>query len=191
MQLFREEKWDLSELVKDPDSPQFTKRLEAIQKDVKNFEKNKKILKPTISEKKFMSMLHTLEEITEQFGRVSGYASLEYSSDTQSDKATSLVSKMRKLGAQLENQTLFFDQWWKKQLDEKNAQRLMKSSGELYEFLRYKRLLAKYSLTEPEERIINTLDVTGHSALVKIYDKITNAFIFEIKIDGKPKKYNR
>ncbi|MGI0092468.1 MAG: M3 family oligoendopeptidase, partial [Nitrosotalea sp.] len=88
MQLFREEKWDLSELVKDPDSPQFTKRLEAIQKDVKNFEKNKKILKPTISEKKFMSMLHTLEEITEQFGRVSGYASLEYSSDTQSDKAT-------------------------------------------------------------------------------------------------------
>jgi oligoendopeptidase F len=191
MQVFKEEKWDLSELVKDPDSPQFAKRLEAIQKMVKNFEKNKKILSPKISERKFMAMLHTLEDITDEFGRVSGYASLEYSSDTQSDKATSLLSKMRKLGAQLENQTLFFDQWWKKQLDEKNAQRLMKASGELYEFLRYKRLLAKYSLSEPEEKIINTLDVTGHSALVKIYDKITNAFVFEAKIDGKTKKYNR
>src|SRR5574340_1431615 len=133
MQVFKEEKWDLSELVKDPESPQFAKRLEAIKKEVKNSEKKKKILKPTISEKKFLSMLHALEDITEEFGRVSGYASLEYSSDTQSDKATSLVSKMRKLGAQLENQTLFFDQWWKKQLDEKNAQRLMRSSGELYE----------------------------------------------------------
>src|SRR5579872_2039718 len=191
MQVFKEEKWDLSELVKDPESQHFERRLKSIQNDVNNFEKNKKILKPTISEKKFMSMLHTLENITEEFGRVSGYASLEYSSDTQSDKATSLVSRMRKMGAQLENQTLFFDQWWKKQIDEKNAKRLMKSSGELHEFLRYKRLLAKYSLTEPEERIINTLDVTGHSALVKIYDKITNALTFEVKIDGKTKRYNR
>jgi oligoendopeptidase F len=191
MQVFREEKWELGELVKNPDSPQFTKRLKAIQDSVKNFEKNRKILKPTISKEKFLSMLHTLENITEEFSRVSGYASLEYSVDTQSDKATALLSKMRKFGAQLENQTIFFDQWWKKQIDEKNAQRLMRSSGELYEFLRYKRLLAKYSLTEPEEKIINTLDVTGHSALVKIYDKITNAFVFEVKIDGKTKKYNR
>ena len=191
MQVFKEEKWVLSELVKDSDSPQFTKRLNAIQLDVKNFEKNKKILKPTLNEKKFISMLHTLEKITEDFSSVSGYASLEYSADTQSDKVTALLSKMRKLGAQLENHTLFFDQWWKKQLDEKNAQRLMKTAGELHEFLRYKRSLAQYSLTEPEERIINTLDVTGHSALVKMYDKITNAFVFEVKIDGKIKKYNR
>ena len=191
MQVFREEKWDLSELVKDPDSPQFAKRLKLIQDDVKQFEKNKKLLKHTISEGKFLSMLHTLEKISDDFGRVAGYASLEYSSDTQSDKATALQSKMRKFGAQIENQTLFFDQWWKKQIDEKNAQRLMKSAGELHEFLRYKRLLAKYSLTEPEERIINTLDVTGHSALVKIYDKITNAFVFEVKIDGKTRRYNR
>ncbi|MDE1769336.1 MAG: M3 family oligoendopeptidase, partial [Thaumarchaeota archaeon] len=191
MQVFREEKWNLSELVKNPDSPQFAKRLKSIQDEVKKFEKNKKLLKPTISEGKFLSMIHTLEKISDDFGRVAGYASLEYSSDTQSDKATALQSKMRKFGAQIENQTLFFDQWWKKQIDEKNAQRLMKSAGELHEFLRYKRLLAKYSLTEPEERIINTLDVTGHSALVKIYDKITNAFVFEVKIDGKTRRYNR
>ncbi|HXU95741.1 MAG TPA: M3 family oligoendopeptidase, partial [Candidatus Nitrosotalea sp.] len=191
MQVFREEKWDLSELVKNPDSPQFAKRLKVIQGNVNKFEKNKKLLVPTISERKFLSMLHTLENISEDFGRVAGYASLEYSSDTQSDKATALQSKMRKFGAQIENQTLFFDQWWKKQLDEKNAQRLMKSAGELHEFLRYKRLLAKYSLSEPEERIINTLDVTGHSALVKIYDKITNAFVFQVKIDGKTHRYNR
>lgn len=191
MQTFKEGKWDLDELVKNPDSPQFTKRLKAIQLDVKNFEKNKKILKHTLSEKKFLSMLHTLENITDEFSRASGYASLECSSDTQSDKATALLSKMRKFGAQIENQTLFFDQWWKKQIDEKNAQRLMKSAGELHEFLRYKRLLAKYSLSEPEEKIINTLDVTGHSALVKIYDKITNAFVFDIKIDGKIHRYNR
>lgn len=191
MQVFKQGKWDLSQLVKNPESAQFTNQIKYIESRVKAFEKNKKVLSPKISEKKFNSMLHDLEEITEKFSIISGYASLEYSSDTQSDKATSLLTRMRKFGAQMENKTLFFDQWWKKQLDEKNAQRLMKSSGELYEFLRYKRLLAKYSLTEPEEKIINTLDVTGHSALVKLYDKITNAFEFTVKIDGKTKKYNR
>jgi oligoendopeptidase F len=191
MQVFKQGKWDLSQLVKDPESPQFTNQIRYIESRVKMFEKNKKILSPKISENKFNALLHDLEEITEKFSIVSGYASLEYSLDTQSDKATSLLIRMRKLGAEMENRTLFFDQWWKKQLDEKNAQRLMKSSGELYEFLRYKRLLAKYSLTEPEEKIINTLDVTGHSALVRLYDKITNAFEFIVKIDGKVKKYNR
>src|SRR6267378_2122723 len=128
---------------------------------------------------------------SEKFSKVSGYASLEYSADTQSDEATSLLTRMTKLGSQIENRTLYFDQWWKKHLDKKNADRLIKSSGELAEFLKFKRLLAKYSLSESEEKIINTLDVTGSTALVKLYDKITNAFQFVVKIDGKIKKYNR
>ncbi|TLX85045.1 MAG: M3 family oligoendopeptidase [Thaumarchaeota archaeon] len=191
MRVFRQGRWDLSGLVKDPYSPAFNKTLYEIELKVRSFEKNKKSLGPKISERKFLSLLRSLEDITEKFSIVSGYASLEYSSDTQSDKATSLLMKMRKFSAEIENHTLFFDQWWKKQIDEKNAQRLMKSVGELREFLRNKRLLAKYSLTEPEEKIINTLDVTGHSALVKLYDKITNAFQFVVKIDGKTRKYNR
>ena len=36
-----------------------------------------------------------------------------------------------------------------------------KNSGELSDYLHHKRLIAKYSLSEPEEKIINTLDVTG------------------------------
>src|SRR5207249_3880027 len=190
MRVFKQGKWDLRGLVKDPDSS-IDKRLQGVKLKVNGFEKEKKILSHKISEKKFVSILHNLEEITEKFSMVSGYDSHEYSSDTQSDKATSLVTKIHQFGADMENRTLLFDQWWKKQIDEKNAQRLMKSAGELREFLRYKRLLAKYSLTEPEEKIINTLDVTGHSALVKLYDKITSAFQFVVKIDGKTRKYNR
>jgi oligoendopeptidase F len=191
MRPFKPGKWNLSELVTDPYSPSFKDKLQEIESKVKEFEKNKNNLTSDISEQNFMAMLHSLEEISEKFGIVSGYASLEYSSDTQSDKITSLLTKMRQFGAEIDNSTLFFDQWWKKQLDEKNAQRLMQHSGELHEFLRHKRTLARYSLSEPEEKIINTLDVTGHSALVKIYDKITNAFQFTIKIDGKTRIYTR
>ncbi len=191
MRPFKQGKWNLNELVTDPDSQAFRKKLQDIESKVKAFERNKNRLSPGISEMRFLSILHFLEEIIERFSVVSGYASLEYSSDTQSDKITSLLTRMQKIGAEIDNRTLFFDQWWKKQLDERNAHRLMQNTGELREFLKHKRTLSKYSLSEPEEKIINTLDVTGHSALVKLYDKITNAFQFTVTIDGKTRTYTR
>jgi oligoendopeptidase F len=191
MTSFKQGHWNLTELVTDPKGVAFKKQLEEIEAKVRNFEKKKNYLKPNISIQKFAHLLNSLEEISEKFSKVSGYASLGYSADTQSDEATSLLTRMTKLGSQIENRTLYFDQWWKKQLDQKNVDRLIKSSGELSEFLRFKRLLAKYSLSESEEKIINTLDVTGSTALVKLYDKITNAFQYVVKIDGKLKKYNR
>ena len=191
MPSFKQGTWNLNELADYPDSPSFKKRLNEIDIKVKRFENNRKVLVPSITEKKFLSILHALEEISEKFSTISGYASLEYSADTQSDKATSLLTRMRKLGSEIENRTLFFDQWWKKQIDERNSKRLMQNAGDLKEFLRFKRLVAKYSLSEPEEKIINTLDVTGHSALVKLYDKITNAYKFHVKIDGKTRIFTR
>ncbi|MFQ5573256.1 MAG: M3 family oligoendopeptidase, partial [Nitrosopumilaceae archaeon] len=180
-------KWDLAGLVANPKSPAFAKQIRQVENKSKQFEKIKTKLNPKISSKKFLAILHQLEDIYEKMSIIGGFASLKYAEDTQSDEATSLVTKMNKLGADISNQTLFFDLWWKRVIDEKNAKRLIKESGQLSEYLRYKRLVAKYSLTEPEERIINTLDVTGVTALVKLYDKITNAFEYKVKINSKPK----
>ena len=46
-------------------------------------------------------------------------------------------------------------------------------------------------LVNPKKKIINTLDVTGISALVKLYDKITNAYEYKMKIGAKTKTLTR
>ncbi|EIJ67000.1 oligoendopeptidase, PepF/M3 family [Candidatus Nitrosopumilus salaria BD31] len=183
--------WDLSELAKNPKSLEFQKQVKELEKQAEKFEKIKSSLDPKMSSKKFLSILHQVEEISEKMSKIGGYASLSYSSDTQSDEATSLMTRMSKLGSEISNKILFFDLWWKIQVDEKNAKRLMKNTGEISEYLSHKRLFAKYALSEPEERIINTLDVTGISALVKLYDKITNAFEYKMKIGKKTKSMTR
>lgn len=184
-------KWDLSELVKNPKSPAFQKQIQELERQARKFEKIKSKLNPKISSKQFINILHQVEEISENMSKIGGYASLSYSSDTQSDEATSLITRMTKLGSEISNKILFFDLWWKTQIDEKNAKRLMKDAGEITEYLSHKRLFAKYALSEPEERIINTLDVTGISALVKLYDKITNSFEYKMKIGNKSKIMTR
>ena len=184
-------RWDLSELTKNPKDAAFQKQIQKLEKQARKFEKIKLKLDPKMSSKKFMSIIQQVEEMSEKMSKIGGYASLSYSSDTQSDEATSLMTQMSKLGSEISNKILFFDLWWKTQVDKKNAKRLMKNAGELTEYLLHKRLFAKYALSEPEERIINTLDVTGISALVKLYDKITNAYEYKMKIGNKTQTMTR
>ena len=183
--------WDLSEIAKNPKSPEFQKKIKEIHAISKKFEKVKSKLDPKISSKQFMKLLQDLEGISEKMSLIGGYASLSYSANTQSDEATSLLTMVSKLGSDISNKILFFDLWWKTQIDNKNANRLIKDAGELSEYLKHKRLVAKYSLSEPEEKIINTLDVTGISALVKLYDKITNAYKYKMKVGNKTKILTR
>jgi len=191
MSEYKLDKWNLTELVKDPKSPAFQKQISDLEALAKKFEKIKSKLDPKMSSKKFMGILHEIEDISEKMSRIGGYASLSYSADTQSDEATSLMTRMSKLGSEISNKILFFDLWWKTQVDDKNAKRLIKDSGELSEYLSHKRLFAKYALSEPEEKIINTLDVTGISALVKICDKMTSAYEYKMNVRGKTKKMTR
>lgn len=176
-------RWDLADLVKDPSGDEFAQLLKSIEVQVAQFEKSRQILRPDISSSEFENLIHAIEDISEKIAVASGYAHLRYYADTSSNEASALVIRIEKLAADIGNRMLFFDLWFKRQLDDSNANKLIDAVPQVYrEYLKHKRLVAKYSLSEPEERIINTLDVTGTRALVKIYDKMTSAFEFTMKL---------
>jgi oligoendopeptidase F len=175
--------WKLADLVKDPSGDEFQQLLHSIEMKVKEFEAGRKDLRQDISPTEVEKMLHLMEDIYEKISIARGYAHLRYYADTTSNEATAFVTRMEKLGSDIDNRLLFFDLWFKKEIDEENSKRLINSIPSVYrEYLRHKRLMAGYTLTEPEERIINTMNVTGFRALIKIYDKITSTFSFTVKI---------
>ena len=181
-------KWDLTDLVEDSSTKKFSELVDDIKKRVKKFEDNRRILKPDLSISIFEGLVHKIENILQDLSTVNSFAHLKYAADTSSNDAAALVLQMEKLSSQVSNQILFFDLWFKKELDKNNVQRLIDSISAVYrEYLRHKRLIAKYSLHESEEKIINTLEVTGLSALIKIYDRMTNNFEFTVvkKIGNK------
>ena len=97
-------------------------------------------------------------------------------------RLSALLTKMEMLSADVSNRLLFFDIWFKKQLDDKNANRLINSAPIVYrEHLKHSRLLSKFTLSEPEEKIIGTLEVSGSGALTKIYDRMTNSLEFVVQ----------
>lgn len=175
--------WKLDDLVKDPTEKEFQDFLESITTKVAQLEGRRGELSNSISEVEFENFVHSIEEISEKVSMASGYAHLSYVADTSSNERAALQTRMATFGSNIANRLLFFDLWYKKELDEENAQRLIEAVSPVYrEHLKYLRLLAKYTLTEPEERIINTLEVTGTDALIKIYDRMTSGFEFVVKL---------
>lgn len=181
--------WDLSDLVKSHKSDEMENRLRKISDKIKAFENKKLLLKPDIKAAEFTRLIRDSESIAEDLSIISGYAHLKYAENTSANDVAALVTKTNVFSTEASNRLLFFDLWFKKVLDNDNANRLINEVPTVYKsHLNHERSLSKYTLEEPEERIINLLDVTGISALIKVYDRMSNGFEFEYQeIRGKRK----
>jgi oligoendopeptidase F len=184
--------WKLDDLIKDPNGNELQDFLESIATKVTQLESKRKDLHDKISTVEFETFLHSIEDISEKVNIASGYAHLIYAADTSSNERAALVTKMAMFGSNMANRLLFFDLWFKKEVGEETADRLIESVSPVYrEYLKHQRLLAKYTLTEPEEKIITTLEVTGTSALIKIYDRMTSGFEFVVRLKKGRKPIKR
>ena len=99
MKKYENGKWNLDALVKNPTRKTFDKKINEIQRQSERFAKNKFQLKPDISSKKFLQLIHEIEDITEKSSMIGGYAGLKFSEDTQSDEATALLTRISQFGS--------------------------------------------------------------------------------------------
>ncbi|MGH9925259.1 MAG: M3 family oligoendopeptidase, partial [Nitrososphaeraceae archaeon] len=175
--------WNLSQLIENHKGEELQKQIRSIETGVKRIEGERGILREDISSNQFQNLMNLVEGVNEQISIVVGYAHLKYAADTSSNEAAALLTKMEMLSADVSNRLLFFDIWFKKQLDDENASRLISSAPTVYrEHLRHSRLLSKFTLSEPEEKIISTLEVSGSGALTKIYDRMTSSLEFIVRL---------
>ena len=180
--------WNLTQLIEDHKGEELQTLIKSIEQAAKRIEGERGILKENISSIQFQKLMNLVEGINEQISIVVGYAHLKYAADTSSNEAAAMLTKMEMMSADISNRLLFFDIWFKKQLDDRNADRLINSAPIVYrEHLKHSRLLSKFTLSEPEEKIISTLEVSGSGALTKVYDRMTSSLEFVVHL----KKGNR
>jgi oligoendopeptidase F len=187
---YEQKGWSLDELFPGPGTPEIEQALEKLDNSVADFEKHREQLAVDIAEKKFVAILQNYEGITRQISRVGAFASLSFAVDTQDQKILAFMAQMQQLGAQIDNRIMFFSLWWKK-LDDKAAARLLDASGDYRYWLEALRLQKPYTLSEPEEKIVNLKDVNGTHALVTLHSTITNRYSFQLEVDGEEKELSR
>lgn len=187
---FTATRWKLDALLPSTDPQVVEKALKTFERKVKKVEGHRQALKKTIAAKDFQALLKDYEASMVEAYRVYAFASLRFAADTQDQAAMALLGQIQQRMAHAENRVLFFSLWWK-QLDERNAARLMKSAGDLAYWLEEMRHFKPHTLSEAEEKVINLKNVNGVQALDTIYEAITNKYVFTLEVNGEKQTLTR
>ncbi len=182
--------WSLSELFPSQDSPEMKAAFDELDTMVVKFEALRPGLSAEMPVEAFLDAIRKLEAISRLAIRIGNYAELNFSANTQDQAIQAFLSLVESRMAVITNRTLFFSLWWKS-LDTPAADRLMSASGDYRYWLEEMRHFKPYTLTEPEEKVINIKDVTGSMAMINLYNTITNRYTFRLTVDGEVKELTR
>ena len=183
-------KWDLGQLFPGFDSPELQAAFDNVEEQVASFEGVRDKLNPDMDAETFLEVVRASEATARLAKRIYVFSGLLFAEDTQNQNAQTLMARVQQFGAEMQNRTLFFSLWWK-DVDDKNAERLMRASGDYRYYLEEMRHFKPHTLTEPEEKVINIKDVTGMGALIPLYSAITNRYVFKLELAGEVKELTR
>ncbi len=181
--------WSLQDLL--PGGPAALESfLAEMESRLAEFEAGRARLSENLPVDDFLDLLHREEHLTEQSSQLGAYAYLHYAQNTQDPAALSLQDRINNVLTGMGNRSMFFNLWFKGLTDEA-ARPYIAAGGELRHYLQLLRRDKPYTLSEPEEKIVNLKDVNGSQGLLKIYEIITNGFSFRLEVDGEVKKLTR
>jgi len=187
---FEQTRWSLADLLPATEGPELDRILTELEAAVSALEASREQLSPDMDSAEFQRLLGLVEQIATLSQRLGAYGYLWYAEDTQNQEALAFRGRMEKLLTDVQNRTLFFTLWWKK-LEDEPARRLLAASGDAAYYLESLRRFKPHTLSEAEETVINLKDINGVQALVTVYQMITNAFTYQVEIDGEIKELNR
>ena len=190
MSAYKLSPWSLADLYPSHDGLEIEAAFKDLEAKANDFEAFREKLTSDIDFEDFMEAIKALEEATLAANNLAAYPGLWFAADTQSQDAQALYARVQQFMAKLQNQTLFFSLWWK-ELDADKAEKLMSIADGYHYWLEEMRHFKPHTLTEPEEKIINIKDVNGSDALVRLYDSITNRYVFKVEVDGEVKEMTR
>ncbi len=188
--IYEPQRWSLDDLLDEPGTPEVEQIFQGIELRLSKVETFRKQLAPDISAEVFLDILAHYEKLYADTSRLMAYAYLWFSEDVANQDALAFRSRVQQFVAEIQNRTLFFDLWWKA-LDDEAAERLIAHTGDVRYYLESQRLFKPHTLSEAEEQIIKYKDVNGIQMVKTIYDMLTNAFKFQLTVDGEEKELTR
>jgi len=180
--------WRLDDLYQQLSDPQIDAALARAAAMAQSFSGSYRGKVAQLSPADLVEALRAQEEITTVGYKPLGYASLAFAAQTQDAQRQSLLSRVREATTNLSNQMVFFDVELKALPQERFD--LLFQAPELVDYrhhLETLRAFAPHTLSEPEERLLAQMRLTGASAWSQLYTEVTSSLRFPVEVDGQRK----
>ena len=175
--------WDLAPLVDDGGDAAVDRLLDDAEARARDFKAQHAGKVAELDSDGLRAAMTEGAALYELVGRAGSYAMLRFSAATDDPETGALLQKVQERGAAIETEVLFFDLEWQKLPDDR-AEELLAGDGmeQFAHHLRVSRRLGPHRLSEPEERVMTELRVTGRSAWARLFDEQVAAV--EVDLDG-------
>jgi len=127
--------------------------------------------------------MEKLAAISDLAGRALNYAHLRFAADTADPANGALLQMGSEKATAIQTRLIFFELEWAA-LEDDQAEAMLSGDGLDFceHYLRNERRYREHLLSEPEERIMTELSVTGAGAWSRLFDELTSA----IRVDLPP-----
>ncbi|USN45550.1 MAG: M3 family oligoendopeptidase [Candidatus Woesearchaeota archaeon] len=171
--------WNLQDLMREKDIDQHVAKLTQLTSSFAEFEKklfnkNNCVEVPSDTLRRIFALS---EEISKVSSRLAGFAELSYTEKTNDAKRLARLRDLSKKLVSLEHQRLFFSEWIRR-IPESYAKKIAKQI-EPYTYVFEKSVEHRKHLRSPaEEKIMSLKDTTGVDVLERVYNIVTNKYVF-------------
>ena len=182
--------WNFEGLYKSLDDPKLKADLEAVVKGAEEFErKYRNIMGPEITAPQLKEALDELERLARDLRKPHYYTHLRFSQNCISKEAGAAKSMAEEYYVKAQKPLVFFELAWCN-LDDEIAKRVM-NAPELEKYKHYldaQRLMKPHQLTENEEKLVASLELSGRLAFVRLFDETMGKIEVIVTLDGQEKK---
>jgi oligoendopeptidase F len=179
--------WDLSVFYSRVDDPKMQSDMQSLIQQVEAFAKQYKGRVAQLDAEEMMDAINELEAIYDQQGRISGFASLLYSTDANNPAYGALIQKIIEFSSQVDKKLVFFDLEWNN-TDDAAAQKVMDDPtlAKYRHMLDATRRYKPYQLSEAEEQVLTEKSVTGRDAWVRFFTQLMGALRLNYEGESVP-----
>ena len=172
--------WDLSVYFSGLDDPKIETTLQAVDDKVNAFADDYRGKVAELTAEELGEASERMEAIYEEFGRVSEFASLNFSVYSGDPQWGAFMQKVTETYASIGQRLVFFELEWNNIDDEQAAALLNDPVLRTYRYyLQAERRYKPYQLSEAEERLLIEKNVTGRSAWQRLFQQITSGMMLD------------
>jgi oligoendopeptidase F len=163
--------WDLSDLYEGFEDPRIMADKRCCMEEADRFARTYSGRVALLSPEELHAGLASLETLEEKCERIASFAYLSFVTQTQDPAVGSLWQSAQEFESLIRCKTLFFELEWS-QAPEGPTLSAHRALARYRHHLEKMRALAPHRLSEPEEKIMENLSLSGQKAWVNLFDKL-------------------
>lgn len=175
--------WDLSDLYAGPDDPRIAQDMQAAREQAASFADIYRGRVASLDADELAQALTLYESISITLWKLGAYAFLAWCTDMQQPELGRLMAQRDAFGAEIEQLLLFFELEWANAPAAVEAHVADPALARYRHYLTQRRLLQPYTLSEPEEKIISQLSLSGIQGWSRFYEEMMSRLSY--RVDGR------